>query len=300
MADFEEVKNIIPNIDDFEKEMRSYCTPVLCPNFKEPLLTEFGSGTFVRIDNHYGILTAGHVADIFIKKAFGFFHLPKGEMELVPFKIAEIIQLPAIEGWSSIDLAFIRLDSIEEVLGLGHKFYDMDAEKNEVLSIFPEKIENMKCCAFLATPSEGKKVISLPDKSIIEYPYAAFSLGSVKEGSYLTSPFYFSGPGFHKDIQELEFRLDEFKLEITAKDGMPKSHKGSSGASFWGAELVCKDDRYFYTRSKLLGVLVEQKNNNLIMRGGVSIYKTFLNFCSAYLKNGDLNSALKKASLNDS
>ncbi len=65
MIDFNEARKIIPNIDDFEKEIRRYSTPILCPNPTDPEKTGFGGGTFVKIGEDFGIFTAAHVADIF-------------------------------------------------------------------------------------------------------------------------------------------------------------------------------------------------------------------------------------------
>ncbi len=298
--EFEDLRKIVKNVDEFSDYVNAHSSQIVWPHLDNPLDTEYGCGTFAIVSGVYGIFTAAHVADIFQKKESSHLYIPDKNSKnfgLIGIKFLEIIKLPDIKGISSIDLAFIRLDSPQEIIAQGKKFIDLNISKEGSLDFIKTKISNLQCCGFLGAPSDGKRLVKTAEREFVEYPKGAIFHGDIKKNSYFTYPFFFPA-SLSLQLSEMEFRYDEFKSTWTDRKGMPAHFTGTSGSGFWAAELSRKDNHFICDVPTLVGVIIIEDRNgkDLICRGPISIYETFLAFCSIYLKTNNFDEALQKAS----
>jgi len=298
---YEELKEIIVNIDDFKNDIKKYTSPIIYCNPLDEENPSFGSGVFVKIDKYYGVLTADHVAKIFIDKKTKIISLPKFDTaELLSVKIAEIIRLPEIIGFNSFDLSFIRIDEIQQIFDLDKVFYDLKNDADTILNSFLKKTNEFQCFGFFGVPSEGKEIISSEkfDKCNF-YPYGGFYLGDIEKKSYLESPFYFP-INYLKNIHEKEFRIDEFKMYYQKNSDLPSSFIGISGSGIFRAKFIKENSHYKYVKVHLVGIAISENTykQEILFHGPVSIYKTFLKYCSTYLQTQNIDSALESAAIN--
>jgi uncharacterized protein len=290
--ELKKVLQIVPHIEnDFIRVIETYSTPIVSPNFDEPLKTNHGCGTFAVIANHYGILTAAHVANIFIRRKDNLIYIPFQD-ELHPITYNKIVLLPDIEGVTSIDLAFIVLNKEQQILDFGKLFLSLDQE----CPIVEEgKFLEMQC-GYYAAPGQEKYVNYSNTKPILNYEYSGVYLGNPEKDSYSKRSFYF--PIFYpQHLQDKKIPFDQFFVSFEKWKGIPNSYSGTSGSGFWGAEQMIDDDNQLrLVNPKLIGVMVEENrvSRKLGVRGPVSLYKIFLKFCVTALLTGSVDQALNE------
>lgn len=295
--EYEKVLKIVPHLEkDFIRTIESYSTPIVSPNFEEPLKTSHGCGTFAIISEHYGILTAAHVAEIFIKRKDNLIYIPFQD-ELHPITYNQIILLPDIKGMASIDLAFIILNNEKQILDFGKLFFSLDHESKIVEE---GKFLEMQC-GYYAAPGQDKHVNYLNTKPILNYEFSGVYLGNPDKDSYSIKSFYFP-IFFPKHLQDKKILFDQFLVTFSKWKGIPNSYSGTSGSGFWGADqLIDGNNQLRFVNFKLLGVMVEEyrATRKLGVRGPICLYKTFLQFCIKVLATGSVDQAFDEVFVPD-
>ena len=295
--EFEKVLKYVPYIEqDFTSMITSYSSPIVSPNFNDPMKTSHGCGTFVEINGIFGILTAAHVAEIFIKRKDNLIYLPY-EDELQPITYNQIILLPYIEGVLSIDIAFIALSDEKKILEFGKSFLPLETNCN-----ITEKIDFLDLqCGYYAAPGFRKFVNYSKLKPVLNYEYSGVYFGNPDKESYAKKSFYFP-IYFPKHIQNQEIQFDSFLVHFEKWKNIPDKFSGTSGSGFWGSEQIYdKDNQLRFSTPKLLGVMVEENKmlRKLGVRGPISLYKTFLKYCIKALETGDCDLALNEIFVTD-
>ncbi len=278
-----------------------FCVPLFFPNQIDIIEPEFGCGVCVDLCGKKGVLTNHHVAEIFVNKQHSYVYSPHPKtFRQIPLKLKQIISLPGSSNGHDVDIAFIELDSEGNISDLGRDWWNLISSEQKFASD-PSRYwskENISSWlwGFNATPDEGAELIEgiSPSEKIVFYPNAGFHwaapLGPV------LSPCYLSG--LTKDI-------DNFDLPISRNgvDGysLPKSYIGTSGNGLWQIELIETSEGLKIQEIQLAGLVTEQSPpppspaNNLICRGHVSLYETFLPFCTAILTGQTVEDGLKEA-----
>jgi len=291
-TELRKILQIVPHIEnDFIRVIESYSTPIVSPNFDEPLKTNHGCGTFVVINKNYGILTAAHVANIFIGRKDNLIYIPFQD-ELHPITYHQIVLLPDIEGMASIDLAFIVLNKEQQILDFGKLFLSLDQE----CQIVEEgKFLEMQC-GYYAVPGQEKYVNYSNTRPILNYEYSGVYLGNPDKDSYSKKSFYFP-ISYPQHLQDRKIPFDQFFVSFERWKGIPNSYSGTSGSGFWGAEQMIDDDKQLrLVNPRLIGVMVEENRvfRKLGVRGPISLYKIFLKFCVTALATGNVDQALNE------
>ena len=290
--EFEKVIKYVPYIEqDFTHIITSYSSPIVSPNFNDPIKTSHGCGTFVEISGIFGILTAAHVAEIFIKRKDNLIYLPY-EDELRPITYNQIIILPYIEEMPSIDLAFIALNDENKILEFEKSFLSLENNCN-----IAENIDFLDLqCGYYAAPGFKKFVNYSKLKPILNYEYSGVYFGNPEKESYAKKSFYF--PIYYPEpIQNQEIQFDSFFVNFEKWKNIPDRFSGTSGSGFWGSEQIYDNDNQLrFATPKLLGVMVEENRilRKLGVRGPITLYKTFLKYCIKALETGDCDLALNE------
>jgi hypothetical protein len=253
-------------IEKIEEEITPYAISLL--GFGEDLSGEqtqlLGSGTLVRVEDKYGILTAQHVTPLLKKyKKIG---LNLGTFEHKP--LIESITLPIVEVGIPVsnsegpDLAVIILP--EYIIGTiksKNLFWNISYHKKDVLSKPPDL--NICLSFFCGTIEEWTKT---------EESTGGF--GKVMSYRCLCG---------HTGVEDywVKHKFDYLKLSVLYKDrdDLPVSFGGGSGGGIWGVVLHRLDDgQIISTKALLLGVAfyqtkIQNELRSIIGHGWRSIYE---------------------------
>jgi hypothetical protein len=199
-----------------------------------------GAGTFVKIEETFGLLTAHHVASGLAEApALGLvlleeednFHLQQGAFEIIE------IATP-IDGEIGPDLAFIRLpkESCSRIIGY-KDFYSLTENRDELLNNAPPIDHGI--WSICGPPKEN---IRLEDSS--------------KTFDHAITMQLFCGFG-GVEIEDSVRGYDYFRMstEYVPSNGVPRGTKGMSGGGLWQIPItIYPDNRVMARRFLLSGV----------------------------------------------
>lgn len=259
--------------DKIRPEIEQYTTALLLDG-------EFaGSGTFVRCNEVYGILTARHIPHnpkipsmkfnfkagssqslgLVITKDFHSFNIPMDHLKLID------IEVPSSKEYGP-DISFIKLLSASHINSISTRksFFNIADKRNERLEFSlrdPDGVWMVVCC-----PSEFRKNGS-GEKGFDK---------TVKLGAF---PYV---TGINERYEKNGY--DYIELDITYKESkeLPESFKGTSGAGVWKILLKKKPEdnleNITFDPPVLSGLVFYQtglENNKRRLRchGGKTIYK---------------------------
>ena len=289
-------------IQDAVKDLiQPFCIPLFFPNQGDERKPNFGGGVCVNFCGKKGVLTNHHVAEIFMKEQPLHIYSPHPKtFKPISLKFKQVIMLPRSSDGSGVDIAFIELDSEGNINELGKDWWNLDtsAQKygNDPSRYWAKENISSWLWVFRATPGEGSVLIEgtiPPDKEVF-FPNAGFHWAGPTEPSLFPCCLF-----------DLTKDIDKFDLSIS-RDGvdghsLPKSYAGTSGNGLWQIELIDTSKGLKIQEIQLAGLVTEEIYcssplvTSLICRGHVSLYETFVPFCTAILDGQSIENSLKKA-----
>lgn len=277
-------------LDAIEAATMVYTAPLisLTEDAKKP---ELGSGTFATIANIKGILTAAHVAKIFIDKKQSYVRMLNTTGVPSLLRVEWFIQLPPLQPGQGIDLAFIILhpSAYEVIESLGKKFWNIDLSARNFRPIDVKEVRG-SIWTINGVKYEGKKMID--NKPAPPHKAIAF-----ETGINIIIPNVVDVSSCEYDLGHMKFTVpvDYITCYLQTKAKIPKSFYGVSGGPLWEVTM----DGNSVKNIALHGVGTEYGPENkaefLKCRGPISLYQSFYPFCLGMLY-ADLLSRLKAKS----
>lgn len=231
-----------------------------------------GSGTFIKIGDYFGILTANHVVNnqLFQKsKKIGLVLQRKAHSYFVERDMITCISIGKKTGYGiGPDLSLILLSQpIVETIKATKSFWNIDKYKDKILEYSNKDLLKDLFC-ILGCPNVYTKELSPTDKF-----------------EDLTGLFGLNGFSGIENIREFDsFDYCDFLVKYDDITKPPSSFGGVSGAGLWHIELFKNsEDNIDYKRAILFGIAwcqTDIKNDirKIICHGRISIYERIYDY----------------------
>ena len=246
---FSEIPDSI--LESVSEKVFTYSSPLLKITFDPPdvdYVEVIGSGTFVRVGDIYGILTANHVAKNLDGECFLGLALLRDEDN---FKIHKSfikiidIGIPNTNGYGP-DIAFIMFnDTHRSDIARYKDFYPLCQNRDEALS-YPPPLD-VGFWAACGTPQER---ITLEDSA------SSFSAA-------ISMQLYCAFGGVEREYIKDDYDYFEMDADYAKAKNVPHSFKGMSGGGLWQIPITFTDDNNIIVNRYLLsGVAFWQSNQS--------------------------------------
>jgi hypothetical protein len=245
----------------------TYSSPLLKITFDPPTIDNVqvvGSGTFVRVDDVYGLLTAYHVAANFEGDcSLGLALSPTEDNFKIHRRFLRVIEIgrPTTDEYGP-DLAFIVFNDADCSEIASHKeFYPLSQNKDESLS-YPPALD----IGFWAACGAPQERIALENSES-------------KYSSVVSIQLYCGFGRAEREYIKGEYDYFEMDADYTHATDAPSSFKGMSGGGLWQIPITITNNRNIIVNRYLLsGVTFWQSNQPeqkrfLRFHGRKSIYK---------------------------
>jgi hypothetical protein len=210
-----------------------------------------GTGTFAKLGNVYGILTAGHVLQPMDKELVGLVRFPTVQQPLQNFRL-DLDHTQQIVIWNgkecdAPDIAFLKIPEIDgrNLTAVGAVFYNLGAAREFAAS----KPENRMSKFYAVVGVVGEWT---------EEGSASFTKGRKVEIAGLF--------GAAKNLREFkESDTDLVEVEIDHAEGpkIPKSYGGISGGALWELHVeLDQQHKFVHLYKRLHGVAFRQSGDH--------------------------------------
>jgi hypothetical protein len=211
-----------------------------------------GTGTFVKLDSMYGILTAAHVLKpMGANEVVGLVRFPSVKPALQNFRL-NVAHTERISNWNekdgdAPDIGFVSIPEIEgkDLEAKGAVFYNLRLAREYVASKPEHRMA--KCYALVGVVGE----------------WTEESSASPAEGRKVIFGGLFGAAKNLKEFEENKTKLVEVEVDYAAGPKVPKSYGGVSGGALWELHVeLDKDSKPIEVKKRLYGVAFRQSEDH--------------------------------------
>jgi len=188
-----------------------------------------GSGTFVRYDQHFGIVTAAHVVRALEKQNHWFVMLPNGICKRFDHRFVEYFSTPPPDSANGPDIGFIRL-SIHAADALGAMFSPVNLRYHRMAYAKKRLRRDYGVWVEVGFPlALGGRSVDAANRTITTGVFCLVAAGNVEAVRRRGVFDYYDG-----------------KVEYSGQRNVPRTFEGMSGGGLWQMRLAFKKSTQRY------------------------------------------------------